>query len=159
MVYCSARQGLAGQGTAWLGRQLVTCDAIVSVALTSPRMVGDVQVQKAAYFRGETDGPEHYIARIGDHAAHGNTLQEAIEDVRYKLIESDPDGVAREIRETQSVTVSQYRAITGACREGCRNWMASHSVPLETESIPLRQLMEMLGDSYGADRFRELVGG
>ena len=142
----------------WRGMRLVSCDGTVSVACGRPHAVGDATVQKARYFRGLNEpGNEHYIATVGWASAHGSTAAEAIEDARFKLLESDQDDVVQEIRETQRVTVGQYRAITGACREGCRQWMVSHGIAEGQESISLGSLLALLGNSYGADKFRELV--
>ena len=54
------------------------------------------------------------------------------------------------------MTIAQYRAITGACREGCRQFLQSIGKPDATE-LPLADVMEQVKGHYGFERFQEAL--
>ena len=98
-----------------------------------------------------------YLAKVGDYWAHGKTVKEAIQDAKYKAtLNADISDVVAEIKQTGIVTIAQYRAITGACREGCRRFLQSIGKPDATE-LPLADVMEQVKNHYGFERFQQAI--
>ena len=103
------------------------------------------------------DYDEVYIAKEGELSAHGSTLREAIDDLTFKKMEDiDVDEIVKEIKKTEKVTRSQYRAITGACQYGTNQFCKQHKIE-ELEEIKLEDLRKILVNDYGAKEFWELI--
>ncbi len=96
-----------------------------------------------------------YIVGMGDLWAHGKTLKEAFEDVEFKIIseklKNDP------ISKDTIITVNHYRAVTGACRLGCADWMERNGI--KGENIKAKDLLPILEktNAFGLERFRKLI--
>jgi len=142
----------------WQGRTLRSIDGIVMVLIGTEHRVGAATVQASRYFGRPDDSALVYVATVGEHTAHGATVEDAVEDATLKAGLIDPTEIIAEIKATGSVTRGQYRAITGACREGVRQWCASQGVADETESLPLAAVLSMTAGQYGGDRLVELLG-
>ena len=88
--------------------------------------------------------------------AHGETLKSAIEDVQYKLSKraGKQDAIDR-IKSSKQVTINDFRAITGACRDGMREHLSYRNIDMdEIESLPLDDALQAMdGNSFG-DRFK-----
>jgi hypothetical protein len=98
-----------------------------------------------------------YLAKVGNHWAHGKTAKEAIQDATDKaVIDMNQSEVVAEIKASGKVTLAQYRAITGACREGCRQFLQSIRKPDATE-LSLAEAKELVKGHYGYDRFIEAL--
>jgi len=142
----------------WQGRTLRSIDGIVMQLVGATHVVGAATVQAARYF-GRPEGSEVvYIATVGEHTAHGETAEEAIEDAIDKGGLVDPTQVIAEIKAAGLITREQYRVLTGACREGVRQWCTSHGVTDSVESLSLAEVMRMTAGQYGGDRLVELLG-
>jgi len=135
------------------GLTLASYDGIISELVGAAKMVGEYAVQRANYFlaSGRSDRG-HYIAVRGEHSAHGSTVREAVEDCATKALAVDPSTTIAEIKASGTVTLAQYRAITGACREGCRQWAASNGLD-GREEIAVEELRPMLAGVYGSVEF------
>ena len=100
--------------------------------------------------------PFDFIVGDGDYWAHGKSLEEAIEDYRFKLLRQDPEqlkGLDLDKPMSHSEAISIYRAITGACREGIRQWMNGKDLP---DPITIRQVIDMTkSEDYGGMEFAE----
>jgi hypothetical protein len=99
---------------------------------------------------------EFYLVTDGKSThAHGDTLQKAKEDFRFKVIaeklKKDP------IKEDTIITMQYYRIVTGACEMGVKNWMDQNNIKLE--KIKAKDLLPILKktNAYGYDRFKNLV--
>jgi len=118
-----------------------------------------ITVCKARYFGGGKikDLKKCYVAKVGNHWAHGETAKEAIQDANDKAtLGADVEEVVAEIKRTVMVTIAQYRAITGACREGCRQFLQSIGKPDATE-LPLADVMQQVKGHYGFIKFKEVI--
>jgi hypothetical protein len=118
-----------------------------------------ITICKARYFGGgDLDKLKScYLAKVGNHWAHGETAKEAIQDATDKaVIDMDQSEVVAEIKASGKVTLAQYRAITGACREGCRQFLQSIGKPDATD-LPLAEAKELVKGHYGYDRFIEAL--
>ena len=100
---------------------------------------------------------EIYIAQEGELSAHGYTIREAVEDLKFKKMKNvNIDEIVAEIKKTGKVTRSQYRAITGACSFGTEQFCKQHNIQ-DLEEIELEELRKILINDYGAEKFWSLV--
>ena len=103
--------------------------------------------------------PFDFIVGNGEAWAHCKTTEEALEDYRFKLYKSDPEelkglDIDKPLSHPEAINV--YRAITGACREGVRQWMNGRQLP---EPITIRQVLSLTGEAYGGSEFAGFFGG
>ena len=135
----------------WLKRGYVVADGITR-KLVERSKSGEIDVFKAADFKGE----ESYVARKGKYFSHGETLPEALADLDYKINGRDTKRFKEWKRdEVKSVSemIVAYRAITGACAMGVRDFIKS--VPKLPEAVSPEMVIELIGENYGAREFRE----
>ena len=68
----------------------------------------------------------YFVTLKGTHwCAHGTTVAEAVADAYWKNPETRPsiEAVVSRVKKrgkTKKITLNEFRTITGACREGCR---------------------------------------
>lgn len=130
-----------------------------TMLIESEKITKGITICKARYFGGGEikDLAKCYVAKVGNHWAHGKTAKEAIQDATDKAtLNAEVADVVGEIKRTGMVTITQYRAITGACREGCRQFLTSIGKPDATE-LPLTDVMQQVKGHYGFDRFKEAI--
>jgi len=128
-----------------------------TMLIQSEKLTKGITICKARYFGGREikDLEKCYVAKVGNHWAHGNTAKEAIQDATDKAtLDADVADVVTEIKRTGMVTIAQYRAITGACREGCRQFLHSIGKPDATD-LPLVEVILHVKGHYGFDKFIE----
>ena len=105
---------------------------------------------------------EFYLVTDGTTHAHGDTLEKAKEDFRFKVIaeklKKDP------IKEDTVITVQYYRIVTGSCEVGVKNWIDSvfsgdKKEDVLKNGIKAKELLPILKskNAYGLDRFKSLV--
>ena len=100
---------------------------------------------------------EIYIAKEGKFSAHGYTVREAVEDLTLKKLGNvNIEEIVKKIKETGTVTRSQYRAITGACSFGTNKFCEQHNIQ-DLEEIELNELRKILINDYGAEKFWRLI--
>ena len=127
--------------------------------IESEKITKGVTICKARYFGGgDLDKLKPcYLAKVGNHWAHGKTVKEAVQDATDKAVgDMDQSEVVAEIKSTGKVTVAQYRAITGACREGCRHFLQTIGKPDATE-LNLEEAKELTKGQYGYEKFIEAI--
>ena len=128
-------------------------DEIKNIKISEKKRDG-ITIIKAIDFY-DTD-EECYIVKEGELNAHGETLQQALEDLQYKKIKSEEvQAIVKEIKKTGKVNKAQYRAITGACQYGTNKFCEEHNITVD--EIELNELKKILIDDYGAKRFWELI--
>ena len=104
----------------------------------------------------------YYLVSDGKHHAHGDTIEKAREDYRFKRIaeklRSEP------ITKDTIVTMQHYRIVTGACEMGTRQWMESNLTPkqkaiAESKGMKAGDLLPLLekSNAYGVQKFKELL--
>ena len=93
-----------------------------------------------------------FVAQRGDFFAHGKNLQQAIEDVNFKFLQEnfDLNQIVHEIKSKQTISVSEFRLITGACKMGCESFMKRNGLT-ETE-YPLNKALEILRGQFGWEK-------
>ncbi|QSR18447.1 hypothetical protein [Novosphingobium sp. KA1] len=130
-----------------------------TMLVRSERMVGEVALYSAAYFGGGelADLKACYVAHQGEHFAHGSTVEQAMRDLRFKVMEHDFDEgeLVDEIKARGTVMIEEFRLITGACEEGTRHGMAEAGLDPEANELPLATVLSAAFGHYG-ERFKAL---
>jgi hypothetical protein len=153
-VTLSASHVLGNWSQVWRGKSLRSIDGIIMELVGQPHPAGNATVQKARYFGRSDDSESVYVAFAGDHTAHGATVREAIEDAVAKAGHASPEQVIVEIKTSGTITRSQYRALTGACREGVRQWCRSQGVADDVDSLPIADVLQRTSGHYGGERIK-----
>jgi hypothetical protein len=100
--------------------------------------------------------PSGYIVQKGNFTAHGKTIKKSIEDLEFKIIS---EKLKKEPINADTVfTVQYYRTLTGACEQGCRQWLSTNNMN-DTDSILAKDLLTILEktNAYGLDKFKKLI--
>ena len=131
----------------WQNGKYVSADRIFTEVVSKKGNVYKVKkVHSDKEFFLVTDGQTH---------AHGETLQKAKEDFRFKLmaekLKSEP------IKADTVIDIKYYRLLTGACEMGVKSWMESNN--MKKESYKASELLPILEKThaYGVDKFKSLV--
>jgi len=98
---------------------------------------------------------EFYLVTDGTTHAHGETLQKAKEDFRFKVIS---DKLKNEpIKPDTIIDVKYYRLITGACEMGCQSFIEQNN--LKKTKYKASELLPILvkNNAYGLDKFKSLL--
>jgi len=102
---------------------------------------------------------ESYLVTDGTNWAHGETLDKAREDLKYKVQPrdlSDYKDVTIETEFTFEEAVAFYRAITGACSFGVKNFVESNSLDTN-KSYTVGEMLELVKGEYGGEKFSEFL--
>ena len=107
-----------------------------------------------------------YIVKQDGFFAHGETLREAMEDLRDKLFEDMPedDRIEMFLSETdrEKTYPTQYfydwhHRLTGSCDMGRKQFARDHGVDLERGMMKLTEFLELTKDAYGGDVIRKVI--
>jgi len=98
-----------------------------------------------------------FVVEKGEFYSHGETLREAIADVNFKYMQENFDlsELIKEIKDKQTVSVEEYRLLTGACKMGVSQFMESNKITVA--ELPLEKVLEITSGAYGGSRIRELL--
>jgi hypothetical protein len=100
--------------------------------------------------------PSGYITQKGNFTAHGKTVKKAIEDLEFKIIS---EKLKKEPIHADTIfTVQYYRTLTGACEQGCKQWLTVNNME-DIDSILAKDLLTILEktNAYGLDKFKQLI--
>ena len=133
------------------GREFLHVDGILSEVIEKKGNVYHV--------RNGVDEPITYVVTDGNnHWAHGYTMEEAKQDLRYKMSirdKSEYKDLTLESELTFDEAVGCYRVITGACRAGTQDYL-EHRLPYpRKDTYTIREIIELTKNEYGSDTFRE----
>ena len=107
-----------------------------------------------------------YIAKGGNHFAHGDTLEAAVRDLNDKLFDDmDEDDRIAAFWECHKPDVKYpamdffewHHKLTGSCEAGRKSFAANHDVNLETDTYTVQEFVELCGESYGGHVIRKLM--
>ena len=107
-----------------------------------------------------------YIVKQDGAFAHGKTLREAMEALRYKLFEDMPEDerIDTFLRETdrEKAYPTQYfydwhHRLTGSCDMGRKQFARDHGVDLEHGMMTLTEFLELTKDAYGGDVIQKVI--
>jgi hypothetical protein len=97
-----------------------------------------------------------YLVNDGDRIwAHGTTLQEAKNDLLYKISNRDTsiyESFTLDTKVTIEAAVECYRAITGACVLGIKAFIDTAN--LTVEALSIRELIDMTRNQFGHLNFK-----
>ncbi|WP_311271306.1 hypothetical protein, partial [Sphingobium sp. WCS2017Hpa-17] len=153
-------RGLTSELQTYQGKQirLRQVDGYTMLIL-SERSQNGITISHAAYFRGgDIDKLKRsYVAASGEYSAHGETIEQALRDLRFKQMEHDFDEgeLVAEIKARGTVHINDFRLITGACESGTREGMAQAGLDRDANELPLDAVLAAVHGSYG-DRFKAL---
>ena len=94
-----------------------------------------------------------YLVTDGDSYSHGATLKEARDGLLFKIGSRDTTEFKAWKLDTMISLrdgIRAYRAITGACEGGVRNWMQSHQVP---DKFSVAEAIKFTTGAYGSKEF------
>ena len=96
-----------------------------------------------------------FVVQRNEQFAHGETIQKAIKSLRYKLTDRDTSKF-RKWMVTTTISVDDaihaYRAITGACEFGVKNFCESIEIP---KNLTVSKVIELTDGKYGNQEFRK----
>jgi hypothetical protein len=99
-----------------------------------------------------------FVVQRNDRFSHGETIKEATESLRYKLSDRDTSRF-KSWKLTTKVKVEDaiqaYRAITGACELGVKNFCESIKVP---KNVTVKKVIELTKGQYGNEVFQKFFG-
>ena len=107
---------------------------------------------------------EFYLVSDGFTHAHGDSIKSAKKDFHFKLIS---EKLKKEpITKDTMVSLNHYRAITGACLFGCKDFMNKNNIlftekngEIIVEPIKALNLLKLLekSNAYGLETFKQLM--
>ncbi len=133
----------------WLERGYVVADGI-SKRLISKKKLKDIEVFTVENF---LDHKEEFVVKRGETFSHGETVEQAIKDLRYKLSDRDTTRFKEWTPKTKITlddAIQAYRAITGACEFGVKSFCESKKLP---EKLTVSKAIELTKGSYGSEQF------
>ena len=141
---------IANLGKRFRKKGYLFADNILS-RIISKRKAGEIVVYKTAKI-GNRD-KVIYVAQRGEVFSHGETVKQAIHDLRYKL--SDRDTTKYQKWTLASVhpiadVIGAYRAITGACETGTRGFCEGKELPTK---LSIKAAIKATEGQFGAREF------
>jgi len=145
-----------------VGKKIMHADGISS-AILAEKTVGGTKIYRCRsprFFDGKPMGELHFVAKKGKNYAHGETLREAREDLAFKLAKNrgaEPyRGLTMDTVKTTAEWAQIYRVITGACSEGCRQFL---SAAKRRRSYTLAEAIATTEKAYKGDIFKKFFEG
>lgn len=86
--------------------------------------------------------------------SHGKTLKKAFEDLIYKVSDRDSSKYKNwtlDTKITKAEAIASYRVITGACEEGCRNFI--ESIGGGKDQYTVAEVIEETAGMWGNDEY------
>ena len=121
-------------------------DSIFSYVIHKKGDVKKVRLENGDISYIVTDGHSNY--------AHGKTIKEAQEDLAYKVV-AKFDGVLPE-SATVKDWIGIYRAVTGACSQGVKAFIATRDIDLNA-TLSAKEVAEITAGAFGHDKFSARV--
>ncbi len=100
---------------------------------------------------------QSYVVTDGTHTAHGDTLSEARADLRVKQAGRDTSAFKSWTPDTvvsMEDGIAAYRAITGACGAGVRQFLLTRKLP---SKMPVSRILAETQGQYGFESFRSFI--
>ena len=139
---------------AWNGRKYIKVDGEFTV-LDSQR--GNVY---HTHYLGKSDTV--YLITDGEgHWAHGAKLQEARQDLLYKINDRDTSAyknMSLDDEITFEEAVAAYRTITGACAAGTRNFVKNRLPKPIKDKYTIREMLTLTRGEYGSEKLQAFFG-
>ena len=128
-----------------------------------PHIIADGILSEVIHKRGDVytvinhgEAEKSYLVTDGENWAHGDTIKSANEDLLFKSADSaDKDqyrGLSLDTVKTSTEWAVVYRAITGACISGIRNFMSQRDLK---DNYTLAEIIKETEGAYGHNKFKE----
>ena len=134
----------------WSNRQYIKVDGVFSV----------IDSYKGNVYRVHqlNSNKQLYLVTDGDnHWAHGDTLQEAKDDLIYKINDRDVSAyknLSLDDSLSYEEAIAAYRTITGACSAGTRDYIVNRLPQPHKDSYTIREIIKLTNGEYGSEKFR-----
>ena len=133
------------------GREFLHVDGILSEVIEKKGNVYHV--------RNSVNGFNGYVVTDGNnHWAHGYTLDEAKQDLHYKMSFRDKSEYEKLTLDSElpyDEAIACYRVITGACQFGTKSYLEHRLPKPNKEKYTIREMIELTKGEYGGKEFRE----
>ena len=133
------------------GREFLHVDGLLSEVIEKKGNVYHV--------RNGINLPMAYVVTDGnEHWAHGYTLDEANQDLHYKMSLRDKteyEKLTLESELTFDEAVACYRVITGACKVGTQVFVEKRLPEPRKEKYSIKEMIELTKNEYSGKEFRE----
>ena len=116
----------------------------------SKRKQGEIIVYKT---KSIGMGKIGYVVQRGEIFSHGETVKQAVHDLRYKLSDRDTTkykGWTLDTPHPIADIIGAYRAITGACETGAKMFCEGKKIP---EKMSVKTAIKATTGAWGADKF------
>jgi len=98
------------------------------------------------------------VARKDDTFAHGESIRESIQELRFKMAErnvEDYRNLTRESILTFEEAVMMYRVVTGSCQYGVNRFLANNKI--EKRNYTVAEILSLTNGHYGHERLVEFI--
>ena len=123
-------------------------DGVFSYVLSNKNGVKRVKTEQGNVLYIVSDGKGNY--------AHGKTIAKAREDLIYKAIERSDVDIPE--KATGKEWVGIYRAVTGACSAGVKNFVEQTGKSLDDE-YTAKEIAKLVAGQFGAEQFAKKIEG
>ena len=133
------------------GKPSIICDGILSEVIS----------QKGNIYKVINYGQdkESYIVKDGDICSHGDTLEQAKDNLIYKISNRDTtpykDWNLLDVK-TKEELIKAYRVITGACESGTKYFCENTNIP---DKCTVEEAIELTKGQYNSEKFKEFFKG
>jgi hypothetical protein len=134
-------------------------DGVAAQIHSTRRLPDGTAISRASWLRAIAPGKpltRCYIAERDGEIAHGDTAEDALRDLAFKIAarDFDPTETIAAIRQRGTVTRQDFRLLTGACEAGLRIGMADAGLDPDAQELPLDVVLAKAHGHFGA-KFRE----
>ena len=130
----------------------------ISAKRISSRSYGDAVVHSVIIV-GKTK--TSFVIERSGMFSHGETLVLARESLIYKVSDRDTQrfsGWSAETEISLEDAIASYRAITGACKQGTRNFCAQQKLKLKN-NYTVGEVIDLTKGAYGHDTYKQFFQG
>ena len=132
----------------WQNEKFILVDGIFTEVISKKSNVYLVKkINQDKQFYIVTDGNGKY--------AHGDTVQQAKEDLIYKITNKNKDDFKHLTLESVlsfEKAIEAYRVITGACSFGVKDFIQNSNI--ESKDYSIKQMIELTQGKYGNETFK-----
>ncbi len=130
---------------------IVMIDSIATI-IKSTKTVGDFTIYEAETFNFKN---KCFVAQKGEYYAHGENIKQAVSNVNFKHLQDNVviNDLVKQIKQKQTITVEEFRLITGACSLGCKEFMQRNN--LYGSEYPLQEALKLIKNQYGWGKIQE----
>lgn len=98
-----------------------------------------------------------YCIEVDGQFAHGATIKEAKEDLKFKIADRDTsmyNDYTLDTVVTKTEAIQMYRKITGACTEGTKHFV-NNVLQVKKDKYTVKEIIKLTQGQYNAEVFKE----